>query len=355
MHQARTTAPRDRAKPPVRGIFLVVAALVLGLLFYRDYAFGADVEVPDMPEATANTTDDLFMIIDNPGGTPISKKITAANVNAGTASALLNNGGNCSAGSFPLGVDQAGAIESCTDAFTEAEADAVDFVVGTAQAGLTSERVGTDTATIDVDIGTAAQMKWNVIANSIGPTQIDETASYSWSGSHSYTALLKSVWFGAGSLSTDGTQCANPAEVTINSGPKIWTVICTDNDASTMYGSIKMPDGWNGGTVTFQHIYLQTAANTGALNGDIAAQCRGNGEVPSSTWGTEIAIDDAAVVGSNSNDMTTSAAVTPAGTCAAGDMLYFRYQLDAAGTTTTAATLHHLGFLMKYTVTTLTD
>jgi hypothetical protein len=171
----------------------------------------------------------------------------------------------------------------------------------------------------------------------------------------SWLLPIKSVWFGAGALSTDGTQCAVPTEVTINSGPKIWTIICADNDGSTIYGSVRMPDSWNAGTITFTHVYIQTAANTGALNGDIAAQCRGNGEVPSSTWGTEVAIDDAAVVGSNSNDMTTSAAVTPAGTCAAGDMLYFRYQIDAAGTTTTAASLHHIGFNMEYGISSLSD
>lgn len=165
----------------------------------------------------------------------------------------------------------------------------------------------------------------------------------------------KSIWFGAAALSTDGTQCAAPAEVTINSGPKLWTIICTDNDASTIYGSVKMPDSWDGGTVTFEHVYIQTAADTSALNGDIAAQCRGNGEAPSSTWGSEVALDDAAVTGSNQNDFTTSAAVTPAGTCAAGDMLYFRYQLDATGTTTAVATLHTLGFKMEYSVSSLSD
>jgi hypothetical protein len=163
----------------------------------------------------------------------------------------------------------------------------------------------------------------------------------------------KSIWFGAGSLSTDGTQCAAPAEVTINSGPKIWTIICTDNDGSTIYGSVKMPDNWDAGTVTFDHVYIQTAADTSALNGDIAAQCRANGEAPSSTWGTEVAIDDAGVTGTNRNDMTTSAAVTPASgtSCAAGNMLYWRYQLDATGTTTAVATLHHVGFRMEYSET----
>jgi hypothetical protein len=163
---------------------------------------------------------------------------------------------------------------------------------------------------------------------------------------------LKSVWIGAGGLYGDGTNCpADPTAATINSGPKIPTFICADNSSSILYGAMRLPDDWDGGTLTFQHVYVQTAADTNAVNGDVSAQCRGNGETPSSTWGTAIAIDDAAVTGSNANDMTTSASVTPAGTCAAGDMLYFRYVLDATGTTTATATLHHLGFYVKYTST----
>lgn len=166
----------------------------------------------------------------------------------------------------------------------------------------------------------------------------------------------KSIWFGAGSLSTDGTQCAAPAEVTpVASGPKVWSIICQDNAASAIYGSVRMPDAWDGGTVTFTHVYQQTAADTGILNGDIACQARSNGEAPTDTYGTAIAIDDAAVVGSGANDMTTSAAVTCAGTgVAGGDMLYFKYLLST-DTTTAVATLHHLGFTMKYSVTSLSD
>ena len=166
----------------------------------------------------------------------------------------------------------------------------------------------------------------------------------------------KSIWFGAGSLSTDGTNCAAPAEVTINSGPKIWTIICTENDASTIYGSVKMPDSWDAGTLIFKHVYIQTAADTGSMLGELSAQCRGNGEAPSSTWGSVVELDDAAVTGSNQNDMITSTAVTPAGTCAAGDMLYWRWQYDAtANPTTAASTLNHVGFLMEYVVNSLSD
>lgn len=61
--------------------------------------------------------------------------------NAGTATALAANGSNCAAGQFPLGVDTLGAVETCTDAWTEAEntsaayaAQATTFTVaGTAQ------------------------------------------------------------------------------------------------------------------------------------------------------------------------------------------------------------------------------
>jgi hypothetical protein len=45
---------------------------------------------------------------------------------ATVASALAANGANCSAGSYPLGVDASGAVESCTDATTE-----IDSAIGT--------------------------------------------------------------------------------------------------------------------------------------------------------------------------------------------------------------------------------
>lgn len=58
-----------------------------------------------------------------------------------TSLALAANGSNCSAGNFPLGVDASGAVESCTDAWTEAENTAAAYaaqattltIAGTAQ------------------------------------------------------------------------------------------------------------------------------------------------------------------------------------------------------------------------------
>jgi hypothetical protein len=152
-------------------------------------------------------------------------------------------------------------------------------------------------------------------------------------------------------LSTDGTQCGDPAYRQINSGWRGPTIICTDNDAATIYGLGQVPDSWAGGTFTFEVQYVQTAADTAVLNADIAAACRSAGDTMNNTWGSEVAVDDAAVTGSNGLDHTTSGAVTPDGTCAAGDTLFVRFQIDATGTTTAVATLHFIAIKAEYTVT----
>lgn len=163
---------------------------------------------------------------------------------------------------------------------------------------------------------------------------------------------VKSVYFGAGALFGDGTQCpASPSIVTINSGAPRLTFICADNDASTLYGEAQMPDSWDGGTVTLMGSFIQTAADTANLNADVAMSCRGDGTTINNTWGTEIAMDTA-MAGSSAIDNATTAAVTPNGTCTGGGkLLQFRWQMDATGTTTAVATLHVVGFKLEYTVT----
>lgn len=165
---------------------------------------------------------------------------------------------------------------------------------------------------------------------------------------------LKSFWIGAVSTYGDGTNCPErPTAVTINSGPKIPTFICTDNDASRLTFALRMPNDWDGGTVTLTQVIIQTAADTSAISGAAAMQCRGSSETVSNTWGTEVTLSLANVSGSNKNDLIASAAITPAGTCSAGDMLYGYWRMNATGTTTAVATLHSLGFHLTYSSTSL--
>lgn len=156
------------------------------------------------------------------------------------------------------------------------------------------------------------------------------------------------MYWPAGALSADGTQCADPAEVTINSGPKQYAIICTDNDASVIHGSVVMPDSWDAGNLTMELVYVQTAANTGALEWDIYAQCRGAAETVNNTWETAVNVIDAATTGSNAVDHTTSGNVTCASD-AAGDTLFWKIEIDAAGTAATMASMNFLGVKMEYT------
>ena len=187
----------------------------------------------------------------------------------------------------------------------------------------------------------------------VDPDAATPNAEYQFASGH---RPLKSIWFGAGSLSTDGAQCATPVEATINSGPKMYTIICTENDSGRMVGSILMPDSYDGGAITLTPVYVQTAADTGSFAVEGAAACRGAAETINATYGTEVNITDAAVTGSNAVDSTVSSAITPNGTCAAGDFLYFYIDIDAtANPTTAAATLHFLGVKLEYNVSSLSD
>lgn len=162
------------------------------------------------------------------------------------------------------------------------------------------------------------------------------------------------IWTAA-SLSVDGAQCAAaPEEVTINSGPVLYTIKnCADNDASTLYASIvPMPAAWDGGTIVVGVAGVQTAADTDALHMDVSASCRGAGVAINSTYGTEVALDDADVNGSNAPDWILSAAVTPNGSCAGLDWLFIKIQIDATGTTTDLSTYNFGGVYVGYTADT---
>jgi len=169
-----------------------------------------------------------------------------------------------------------------------------------------------------------------------------------WINSISSTA---SMHWGAGALSSDGTNCADPAEATINGGPKLFTTICADDDTSITYGSTIMPDGWDGTPVVFVFHALNTAADTGVLEFDFSAMCRGSGDLVDGTWGSEPT--PGSITFTTANDIETSAAnsVTPNGTCtASGTHLFWRMSLDATATTTAVATAHLVGVRMEYAI-----
>jgi len=97
-----------------------------------------------------------------------------------------------------------------------------------------------------------------------------------------------------------------------------------------------MPDGWNAGTVVFEvtAVILDDPAATEVLQGVINAQCVSDEDPATGTWTANQGLDITWVTGDVQYDTqkVTATAITPDGTCAAGDILYWRYVVCDTGT-----------------------
>ena len=103
----------------------ILALLLFAGLLIAPMIMAQDAKLTALPALTTPTSDDLLYAVDDPAGTPVSKKLTVGALQtfvltgtAATATALAADGANCSAGSYPLGVDASGAVQSCTVAST---------------------------------------------------------------------------------------------------------------------------------------------------------------------------------------------------------------------------------------------
>ncbi|MDH5666552.1 MAG: hypothetical protein OEY86_00895 [Nitrospira sp.] len=165
---------------------------------------------------------------------------------------------------------------------------------------------------------------------------------------------LKSVYLSARALEGDGTNCpARPTVVTI-SNVVVPTFICTENNSSRLRFAIPMRSNWDAGVIYIRPYYSQTADDTGSVALEVAAACRAPGTAFNGTYGTEVEVDDAVLAGSGAIEATLSAAVTPNGTCAAGDWLFGYIDVDATDDpTTAAATLHFIGTDLLYSESSL--
>lgn len=237
----------------------------------------------------------------------------------------------------------AGAAAARTFANTNGE---IDITNPAGTAGNTSHNIDVDPSsgnpTLEI-AEDALQVKYD--------SSLKETAS--GLGVNSFIDSM--IWTGSG-VTPDGTNCADASSVLINSGARVVSILCADDSTSYLYGDLQMPDSWDyTADVTFEIAYIQTASDTNAFDGDFQIQCRTAGTTVGNTWGAEAAAHDDNVTGSNGIDHQTSATVdtdttTPAD-CAAGDHLFWRWNMSATGTTTAVGTLHIIGVKMEYTTT----
>lgn len=119
---------------------------------------------------------------------------------------------------------------------------------------------------------------------------------------------------------------------------------------------IALPQSWNRGTVTFQPLLLNTAGGSGAVVTQVAAVSAGDDETLDAAVGTFVTSTDTVLAAKRLMLGPESAAITIAGTPAAGDFQRFVFQRDpTAGGDTYASDIYLLGVKLRLTTTWPTD
>jgi len=167
---------------------------------------------------------------------------------------------------------------------------------------------------------------------------------------------VKSIVWMAAAMTADGTNCADPTEFTMDSGPEMWGFSCGDSNSSIFYGSVIMPDAWDAGVVDFELTLFHVTTETITFAGDFGCKTAGDSQdFDGATWSASPVAADVGITTANDMEYGTAADVTCSGTAAAGDILVWRYVVDATNFSTNAANAKVIAVKMEYAVDSRSD
>jgi hypothetical protein len=154
-------------------------------------------------------------------------------------------------------------------------------------------------------------------------------------------------------METDCAQCVAATGVElVTNGPITQAIACADSDDGTISGSWVMPDGWDGGTVTFEVTLGQISAAVTRFDMDFEGQCIGHGEDFLAFAGTGEQQATVILVADDDMLQATTAAVTLNGTtCEGGDLLVWQGAIDAWDHTAVGTEVVIVGVKMEFGTT----
>jgi len=266
----------------------------LAILAFLATPAWAAKKITELPDAASVDADDEFECSDSTG--PTSEKCDGAAIQtfvltgeAATATALAANGGNCSAGQYPLGVDASGAVESCTAALSNvvedvtpqlgAQLDVNGFALGDGMLELL-DFVETGSAVNHIEITNAATAGDPKIAAAGDDTDIDlELAGQGTGAVRILSALDKAFQVG---------DATNPHFATFVSGTTGGIQFGRNAVASTgkLYASNTVAFLENNGAITIKSLSATGSVILGAGNqtGDVS-QIYGSTNIATSSPG----------------------------------------------------------------------
>jgi hypothetical protein len=246
----------------------------------------ADQKTTQLDENTSPAITDVSYIVDDPGGTAKSEKITLDN--------LLNDG-----------------LITVLGTITSGDADAAVSAASTTVAGKTEYATVAETTT-----GTSEAL-------AVTPKGLKD-------GVHSAIGK-KTVMVPASSMTPASTSgCANIAQIELTAGqPELYTLDFDDGADEYALFYLTFPKGWDEGTITFQVWWTSTAADTDGVAWGLQGVALSDGDAHETAYGTAVVVtDDAQSIANDVYITGESSAVTIAGTPAADDICYFRIFRD---------------------------
>ena len=149
----------------------------------------------------------------------------------------------------------------------------------------------------------------------------------------------QTIWVPAGAMRpTVSNGCAALTDVETTAGRPDMTVLDFDATADEhAQFQVGFPKSWNLGTVTFQIFWTSTATDTDGVTWALQGVACSDGDTLDVAYGTPVTVDD--LNQSTAEDLyvtAESAAVTIAGTPAAGDECFFRLFRDVSDANDTA-------------------
>jgi len=209
---------------------------------------------------TASSPLSLSNTVVKVGGSNSVLTLSTAGAWSGTAGSLAANGGNCSAGSFPLGVDALGAVETCTDAWTEAENTAAGYVANTRTLTVagTSNQITSSAGAQDL----SANRTWTLSFPNqvIFPQYASSTLGFSTPYASSTDLRAGTFTFGGVTASTWPSFCA-----TITGSADL----CDGDDATGAGGGITTIGALNQGQTGSTQTLATTTSTTNGLTSAI--------------------------------------------------------------------------------------
>jgi len=163
-------------------------------------------------------------------------------------------------------------------------------------------------------------------------TQIESISS---AGVQTYSGAGRpraTLYWDAGAIRPDGTQCVAVGP-TVNSGPSIDGITCTENAAAKLSVKVRLPDRYTGADL-YCRLVAHDVDSLGHVSGwDARAQCRTPGtDTINATWGTAVAMN-VTMTTANIPYSSAEATITPNGGCLGGDMLYLELNMNTTANT----------------------